>query len=97
MKCKHKKLEIENEIIGGYNIPDGCVTEYDLVCKNCGKVVAHWAYGSLDNPEDIIKYQLKGIKKIRAWIKYNTIEKIKNYFIRRKVNKLLKKDSDLPF
>lgn len=95
--CKHKNVDIVNEEIGGYNIPEGCVTEYDLYCKDCKKIVAHWAYGSFDDPMYVIKYQMKGIKKVKAWIKYNIVERIKYYFMNRKVNKLMNKDSDLPF
>lgn len=48
IKCPHcggKKLEQCNREVGGYNIPDGCLTEFDMCCKECGEVVAHWAYG----------------------------------------------------
>lgn len=99
MKCKHKNIEIINEEIGGYNIPEGCTTEYDLYCKDCKKVIAHWAYGSFDDPDDVIKYQTKGIlNKIRAWIRYHVIYKLENYFLSRKINKVYKDNNDnLPF
>lgn len=97
-KCKHKHTEIINEEIGGYNIPDGCTTEYDLYCKDCNSIIAHWAYGSFDDPADVIKYQIKGLNKIKAWIKYFVIDYIKNYFVNRKIDKICKKNkSDLPF
>lgn len=47
-KCKHKHIETKNEEIGGYNIPDGCTTEYDIYCSDCGEYLGHWAYGSTD-------------------------------------------------
>lgn len=97
MGCKHKNIEIINEEIGGYNIPEGCTTEYDLYCKDCKKIIAHWAYGSFDDPLDVIKYQTKGIRKVKSYIKYYTIEKVKLIFLKIS-NKLSKiDDSDLPF
>lgn len=79
-KCKHKHTEIINEEIGGYNIPDGCTTEYDLYCKDCNSIIAHWAYGSFNDPKDVIKYQTKGFNKIKAGIKYFIIVYIKKLF-----------------
>lgn len=99
MKCRHKNTEIINEEIGGYNIPEGCTTEYDLYCKDCKQVVAHWAYGSFDDPDDVIKYQTKGIfRKVKAWFSYHLVYRIRDYFISRKINKICKNSNDnLPF
>lgn len=97
-KCKHKYIEIVNEEIGGYNIPEGCTTEYDLKCKECREIVAHWAYGSFDDPDDVIKYQTKGrLNKLRAWIKYHIFDSIRNYFLNKRLNKICKNNDDLPF
>ena len=97
-KCKHKHTQIINEEIGGFNIPDGCTTEYDIYCEDCKKIIAHWAYGSFDDPEDVIKYQTKGIKKEKAWFRYYVIVQIKDYFINKKIDKLYKNNNnDLPF
>lgn len=45
-KCKSKNLEECNHQIGGFNIPEGCLTEYDIKCKKCGAICGHWEYGS---------------------------------------------------
>lgn len=54
--CGSKHLIEDNVEIGGFNIPEGCVTEYDVYCENCNSLVAHYAYGSWDygrvNDED---------------------------------------------
>lgn len=63
MKCKHKQHEIKNEEIGGYNIPDGTTTEYDIYCKDCGKYLGHWAYGETDLDYHL-KYKLNWWKKL---------------------------------
>lgn len=44
--CKSHNIETCNEQIGGWNIPDGCLTEYDARCKDCDEIIGHWAYGS---------------------------------------------------
>ena len=46
--CGSKKLKECNKEIGGYNIPEGCLCEYDVCCEECGEIVAHWAYGGWD-------------------------------------------------
>ena len=43
--CGSENLKDCNEEIGGYNIPEGCLCEYDVCCEECGEVVAHYAYG----------------------------------------------------
>ena len=91
-KCKHKYHETRNEEIGGYNIPDGVTTEYDIYCKDCGEKLGHWVYG-LTDIEYYLNYELKGIKKLRAKFKYYVLDSIKNYII----NKKYKNDNDLPF
>lgn len=45
MMCDSSNLHECNKEIGGYNIPEGCLTEYDVQCSDCGEIVAHWAYG----------------------------------------------------
>lgn len=81
MKCKHKNHEDKNICVGGYNIPDGCVTEYDIYCKDCGVYLGHWAYGTDDLWQDKYNkwynrlfYNIKSlIKKVfsRDYTKYN--------------------------
>lgn len=44
-KCDSTNLENKNYEIGGWNIPEGVICEYDCVCKDCGQVNGHWAYG----------------------------------------------------
>lgn len=97
-KCKHRHIETINEEIGGYNIPNDCTTEYDVYCKDCNKIIAHWAYGSFDDPADVIKYQTRGINKLKAWIRYYIIDSIKKYFINKRIEKIYKNNgNDLPF
>lgn len=68
--CKHKCPHLqENVISGGYNTPQGMIEEFDVVCSNCNEILGHWAYGSFD-VDYILKYELKGWKKIIANIKY---------------------------
>lgn len=43
--CGSSNLHECNKEIGGYNIPQSCLTEYDVQCLDCGEIVAHWAYG----------------------------------------------------
>lgn len=43
--CKSTNIKHCNHEVGGYNIPEGCVTEYDAVCDDCKHIVGHWAYG----------------------------------------------------
>lgn len=45
-KCKSKDLEEANKQVGGWNIPEGCLTEYDIKCKKCGAICGHWCYGN---------------------------------------------------
>ncbi len=46
--CGSFNIKHCNHEIGGYNIPDGCITEYDAKCMNCEEIIGHWAYGSWD-------------------------------------------------
>ncbi len=39
--CDSSNLKDTNYIKSNYGIE-----EYDVVCKDCGKVVGHWAYGN---------------------------------------------------
>ena len=44
IKCDHTEFENKNP-----DYLDGCgsiLCEYDTVCKNCGHVNGHWAYGN---------------------------------------------------
>lgn len=54
--CGSEHLIENNAETGGFNIPEGCATEYDVCCKDCNSLVAHYAYGSWDygkvNDED---------------------------------------------
>lgn len=68
--CKHKCPHLqENVISGGYNTPQGMIEEFDVVCSNCNEILGHWAYGSFDI-DYMLKYELKGWRKIIANIKY---------------------------
>jgi len=74
MICFHRKKyhEIKNEEYEechGYHL-----SEYDVCCSKCGKVLGHWAYGAFD-PEFQIKYVLKGFKKIYWWFKWYILKK----------------------
>lgn len=92
MKCKHKHEETRNEEIGGYNIPDGCTTEYDIYCKDCGKHLGHWYYGHTD-----LEYFLNTasiFEKIRFHIQDKWII-LKGQI--RKMVKHEKENDDLPF
>lgn len=89
-KCKHKYEESRNEDIGGYNIPEGCITEYDIFCKDCGKYLGHWAYGSTD-----LEYFLNTastFQRIKFYIK-DKIQHLKN----KKYNRQYEDNQDLPF
>lgn len=86
MKCKHKNHEHKNIDIGGWNIPDGCVTEYDIYCKDCGRYLGHWAYGYDDIGE--YEYYNKWYRKL--------LNKIRILFIRIK-SKFIKDNDILPF
>lgn len=73
--CLHRKKyhDIKNKMYEechGYYL-----SEYDIYCTKCGKLLGHWAYGSAE-PEFIIKYQLKGIKKIITWFRYYILKNI---------------------
>lgn len=73
--CLHRKKyhDIKNKMYEechGYHL-----AEYDIYCTKCGKLLGHWAYGSAE-PEFIIKYQLKGIKKIITWFRYYILKNI---------------------
>ena len=90
IKCKHKHEETKNEEIGGYNIPEGCTTEYDIYCKDCGEYLGHWAYGTTD-----LEYFLKTaslFQKIKFYIKDKLITKR----LKKKM-KNIDENSDLPF
>mgnify|MGYP000578565300 CR=1 FL=1 len=96
-KCKHKIHTIANEEIGGWNIPESCTTEYDIVCKNCGEKLGHWAYGSADI-EYHLRYELNWWKRILAKLHIETEEtrwKIKDRKFRKKFN--VDDNSDLLF
>lgn len=91
MKCKHKHEETRNKEIGGWNVPDGCTTEYDIYCKDCGKYLGHWAYGSTD-----LEYFLNTanfIKKCKFYIK----DKIENRIYKKYMKKYKNGNDDLPF
>lgn len=80
MKCKHKHHTTDNIISGGYNIPQGMIEEYDIICSDCGKLLGHWVYGSYDI-DYMIKYELKGFKKLKVILdlyKEKIKQKIKN-------------------
>lgn len=90
IKCKHKREESRNEEIGGYNIPDGCTTEYDIYCKDCGEYLGHWAYGNTD-----LEYFLKTagmFEKLKFYIKDKI--SLRKY---KKQMKGLDENSGLPF
>lgn len=83
-KCKHKNEGIRNQEVGGYNIPDDCLCEYDIYCKDCGKYLGHWSYGYYDE-----EYNFNTITRF---------SKIKHYleqFISK--IKMSKIKDDLPF
>lgn len=44
-KCNSTNIKDANRQVGGWNIPDGVLTEYDAICDDCGEVLGHWAYG----------------------------------------------------
>lgn len=77
-KCNHKNcIHLQENIIsGGYNIPQGFIEEFDVVCSRCNEIIGHWAYGSFDI-DYILKYELKGFKKLFANIKYLWDYKVK--------------------
>ena len=96
IKCKHKRHKTANEIHGGDNEPDGIITEYDIVCEECGEYLAHWAYGTVD-PKYYLNYELTGLKKLKAKFRYYIIDQIKAYFS-NKIDELYhKNNNDLPF
>lgn len=48
IKCTHcgsTKLKEINHEFGGYNIPEGVLCEFEVVCSECGQNCGHWAYG----------------------------------------------------
>ena len=45
-KCDSTSIKDDNRQVGGWNIPDGVLTEYDAICADCGEIVGHWAYGN---------------------------------------------------
>lgn len=47
-ECGSRNIYESNHDIGGYNIPEHCLTEFDMRCADCGALVAHWAYGGWD-------------------------------------------------
>lgn len=70
MLCRHK-LKYHTTVNPIYEECHGFhLVEYDIVCSKCGKTIGHYAYGG-GEPEYVIKYQLKGLKKLRAWLEYN--------------------------
>ena len=96
MKCKHKHHEERNYEVGGYNIPDGCTTEYDIYCKDCGKKLGHWAYGYTDIGY-YLNYELNWVQRIFAKliIKLDDVKwKIRHKKIQRKFDT---NNENLPF
>lgn len=96
-KCKHKVHTTANVEIGGYNIPDGCTTEYDIVCKDCGEYLGHWAYGYSDLDYHL-KYELKFFQRIKAIVKikiHDILWGIKVKRFNKKYN--INDNNDLPF
>ena len=88
MKCKHK-IKYHKAKNYEYEECHGWYTsEYDIYCSNCGKILSHWAYGSAE-PEYIIKYELKGFKKIKVWFDFYILRKIQAK--ERKMKSRLKK------
>lgn len=91
-KCKHLNQVTINEIYGGYNEPSGLV-EFDIICKDCGEIIGHWAYGSYDN-DYILHFKLKGFKKLKYIIK----TKLEDIKFRYKYRHVIKENKDdLPF
>ena len=91
-KCKHKRQTTKNEEVGGYNIPEGLTTEYDLICSDCGKYLGHWAYGNTD-----LEYffNTAGVfKRFKFYIK-DWLSDMKLKIKYRKFSK--DNDDDLPF
>lgn len=43
--CDSSNLTNTNYEIGGYNIPDGVVCEYQCICQDCGQVNGTWSFG----------------------------------------------------
>ena len=73
--CFHRKKyhDIKNKMYEecfGYHL-----SEYDVYCTKCGKILSHWAYGS-EEPEYIIKYKLKGFGKLIMWFRYYVLKNI---------------------
>lgn len=73
--CFHRKKyhDIMNKIYEecfGYHL-----AEYDIYCNKCGKLLGHWSYGNAD-PEYVIKYQLKGLRKLKTRFEYYVIRRI---------------------
>lgn len=90
-KCKHKHEETRNEDIGGWNIPEGVTTEYDIYCKDCGQYLGHWAYGNTD-----LEYFLNTAnfyQKFKFYIK----DKIQNRIYKKYMKKCKDENNDLPF
>lgn len=91
-KCKHKHHEQRNAITEEYY-----TVEYDIYCEDCGKYLAHWAYGIVDT-KYVINYELTGLKKLKAKFRYYILDQIKNYFLNKRIDKLYKQNNnDLPF
>ena len=44
--CESENIENDNFLGEGFNEPCGTTTEYDKVCKDCGKIIEHWSYGN---------------------------------------------------
>lgn len=79
-KCKHKNITTTNVLMGGYYTPVGTVEEYDIICKDCGEYLAHWAYGAV---MDLSKSGRK-----RLGYKYPIYRKILDYIKWRKQLKI---------
>lgn len=62
------------------------LTEFDIYCDKCGEDLSHWAYGSAE-PEYVIRYELKGFKKVKTWIWFYIIERIRGIMLEHKLCK----------
>lgn len=90
-RCKHKNLVEKNMISGGYNIPLGTIEEYDIFCKDCGKWLAYWSYGSI---VDISK-ERKRVLGFKIPIHRKIFDYIKNKIQNKKID--IYNNQELPF
>ena len=68
-KKYHKTKNEEYEECFGWHL-----SEYDVYCSKCGKILGHWAYGAFE-PEFQIKYVLKGFTKIYWWFRWYVLRR----------------------